>query len=171
MGPGLRKAALTVHVASSLGWLGAVGVFLTLAVAGTTSDEQGTIRAAYVAMELATRFVIVPLALATVVSGVVQALGTPWGLLRHWWVVIKLVVTVVAVLVLLQQLDPIRSLGEAAAAAPLGDGDLEQARSSLVLHAGSGLLVLLVPTVLSIYKPRGLTGYGRRKLRQGVGTA
>src|SRR5205807_5507006 len=63
MSPGLRKFALTVHVTSSIGWFGAVAAFLTLAVAGLTSQDVKYVRAAYLAMELTTWFVIIPLAL------------------------------------------------------------------------------------------------------------
>lgn len=34
---------------------------------------------------------------------------------------------------------------------------------ALVFHSGAGLLVLLLPMVLSVYKPKGLTGFGFRK--------
>jgi hypothetical protein len=33
-------------------------------------------------------------------------------------------------------------------------------------HAGGGLLVLLVITMLNVYKPRGLTPYGWRKQQE-----
>jgi len=32
-----------------------------------------------------------------------------------------------------------------------------------VVHAAGGLLVLLVLTILSVYKPRGMTRYGARR--------
>lgn len=153
---------LTAHVTSSVGWLGALGGFFVLAVAGLASEDPQTVRAAYPAMDLIARFVIVPLALASVLTGLVQALGTPWGLFRHYWVLIKFVVTVVAALVLLQKLGLISSLADAATATSLSSTDLREDRMSLVIHAGGGLLVLLVPTVLSIFKPRGMTRYGRR---------
>lgn len=60
MTPYVRKFALTAHVTSSVGWLGAVAVFLALAIAGLTSKDAQMVRAAYLAMELTTRFVIVP---------------------------------------------------------------------------------------------------------------
>lgn len=165
MGPWLRKLALTAHVTASVGWVGAVAAFLALAVAGLTSRDAGTVRAAYGAMEVTARFVIVPFAFAALLTGLVQSLGTTWGLFRHYWVMVKLVVTVVAILVLLQQLGPIRSLADAAAAGPLAPADLRAARRSLVVHSGGGLLVLLGPTVLSVYKPRGMTRYGRARSR------
>lgn len=161
MRPGLRNAALVAHVTTSVGWVGAVAVFLALATAGVSSDEPQTVRAAYVATDLAATYVLVPVALASLVTGVVQALGTHWGLVRHYWVVVKLVVTVLAVGVLLLQLGSIDRLGDTASARAFGPGELLDARRSLVVHAGGGLLVLLVPMVLSIYKPRGTTRYGR----------
>lgn len=83
--PRLRKFVLTAHLTSSVGWLGAIAAFLALAVAGLTSQDEQTVRAAYLAMELTAWFVTVPLALASLLSGLIQALGTPWGMFRHYW--------------------------------------------------------------------------------------
>ena len=41
-------------------------------------------RGAYLAMDLIGWFVIVPLSLASLLTGLVQALGTTWGLFRHY---------------------------------------------------------------------------------------
>ena len=163
MTPRVRKFALTAHVASSVGWLGAVAGFLALAVAGLNSQDDQLVRAAYLAMELTAQLVIVPLALASVLTGLVQSLGTTWGLFRHYWVLVKFVITIFATIVLLQQLEPLAYTADAAAGMTLSGTDLREERISLVAHAGGGLLVLLVPTVLSVYKPRGMTRYGRRK--------
>jgi len=69
MTPSLRKFALTTHVTSSVGWLGAVGAFLALAIAGLGSQDPQIVRAAYLAMHLTTWFVIVPLSLAALLTG------------------------------------------------------------------------------------------------------
>jgi hypothetical protein len=158
-----RKAALSMHVVSSVGWMGAVAAFLALAIVGLTSDDGSVVRSSYVAMDLTTRYVIVPLAVAALVTGLVQSLGTSWGLFRHYWVVVKLVVTVVATAVLVLQVATISDLAAAASSGSIAADDLREDRVSLVLHAGVGLLVLAVPLVLSIYKPRGVTAYGRRR--------
>jgi hypothetical protein len=162
---GPRKLALTAHVASSVGWVGAVAGFLGLALAGLNSDDAQLVRGAYLSMDLTVRFAIVPLALMAVLTGVIQGLGTPWGLFRHYWVVIKLVITIIATVVLLTELDPISEVADAARATTFGPETMRDERTSLVVHSGGGLVVLLVPTILSIYKPRGLTRYGRRKQR------
>jgi hypothetical protein len=163
MTPSLRKFALTAHVTSSVGLLGAIAAFLALAVVGLTGQDAQIIRAAYLAMELTARFVIVPLAFASLLTGLFQSLGTPWGLFRHYWVLAKLLLTVFATSVLLAKMKLISYAASLAAEAILPRADLRAAGIELALHAAGGLLVLLVPTVLSVYKPRGLTPYGRRR--------
>jgi len=162
MAPGLRKLALTAHVTSSVGWMGAVACFLALAVVGLTAGDDPAARAAYVAMKTTTWAVIVPLCLASLVTGVIESLGTPWGLLRHDWVVAKLVLTLLATVVLLAHTQPIGLLAHAAARATV-PGDLHSIRIQLLVDAAAALFVLLLATVLAIYKPRGMTPYGWRK--------
>lgn len=163
MGPSLRKFALTAHVTSSVGWLGAVAAFLVVAVAGLTSQDLQVVRAAYLAMELVGWCIIVPLSFASLVTGLVQALGTTWGLFRHWWVVIKFVLTILATAVLLLHMRPVGHLADVVAQATLERGELRGLRIQLVADAGAAIIVLLIATTLSIYKPRGVTRYGRRK--------
>src|SRR5919106_3182566 len=98
----LRKFALTAHITFSVGWLGAVVAYLALAIAGLTSHDAQMVRAAYLSMELMGWFVIVPFSLAALLSGLVQSLGTQWGLFRHWWILVKLLLTVIATIVLLR---------------------------------------------------------------------
>lgn len=163
MTPSLRKFALTAHITSSVGLLGAVAGFLALAIAGLSSQNAQMMRAAYLAMELIAWVVIVPLAFASLLTGIVQSLGTTWGLFQHYWVLAKLLLSVFVTIVLLLQMRSIGYLADVAAETVLTSADLREARMSLVAHAGGGLLVLLVPAALSVYKPRGMTRYGRRK--------
>jgi hypothetical protein len=160
MPPRLRKLALTAHVVSSVGWLGAAAAYLALAIAALSSAQPPIVRAAYLAMEPIAWAALIPLAFASLLTGVIQAFGTTWGLLRHWWVVMKLVLTVFATIVLLLHtpttVDPLARL---AAANRVDPGALP----GEILHAGGGVLVLLAAAVLAIYKPPGLTPYGRRK--------
>ncbi len=164
MSPWLRKLVLATHLTASMGWLGAVAAFLALAAAGLASTDAALVPAAYPAMNLIARFVIVPLAFASLVTGIISSLSTPWGLFRHYWVVVKLVVTVLATAVLLLQLEPLRDLANAAASGDLAAKGLREARMSMVMHSGGGLLVLLVPTALGVWKPRGRTPWGSRPL-------
>lgn len=162
MTSGLRKFALTTHVTSSVGWLGAVGAFLALAIAGVGSQDAEIVRAAYLAMHLITWFVIVPLGLAALLTGIVQSLGTSWGLFRHYWIVTKLLLTVLATIILLVHTQPIDRVAAVAAQTTLAAGDLRQLRIQLVGDACAALFVLIVTTTLSVYKPWGMTPYGVR---------
>ncbi len=114
-------------------------------------------------MELTARFVIVPLAVASLLSGIVQSLGTPWGLFRYYWVLAKLLLTTFATVVLLVKMPLIGYAARRAAEAASSSADLHTVGIQLAVHATGGMLVLLVITALSVYKPWGLTGYGRRK--------
>jgi hypothetical protein len=159
----LRKVALTAHITSSVGWLGAVAGFLALAVAGLTSADPQQVRAAYLAIELIGWFVIVPLSFASPLTGLIQSLGTSWGLFRHYWVLIKFLITIPATLLLLLHMQPVGHLARVVEETTLASGDLAGLRIQLAADAGAAILVLLVATALSVYKPRGLTSYGRRK--------
>ncbi len=163
MTPGLRKVALTAHVTSSIGWFGAVSAFLALAIAGMASQDPQLVRATYLVMGLITWFVIVPLALVSGLTGVVSSLGTRWGLFRYYWVLLKLVITVLATLVLLVHTQPIDLLASVAAKTAVLGADLHGAQFEMVIASSLALVVLLVLTVLSVYKPRGMTPYGQRK--------
>jgi hypothetical protein len=161
MSPRLRKVVLTAHVITSVGWLGAVVAYLALDIATRVGEDVTTVRGAYVAMGLIVRFAIVPLALAAVLIGVVNALGTSWGLFRHYWVLIKLVLTVVATWVLLQEASVVGRLADHA----VTSADPRELSSTLV-HSGGGLLILLTIAVLSVFKPRGVTRYGWRRQQE-----
>jgi hypothetical protein len=163
MPSGLRKFVLTVHVASSVGSLGSVAIFLALSVAGLTSQDAHMVPAAYLAMDFIARVIIVPLLLAALLIGLVQTLATPWSLFQHYWVLTKFLLTVLTIIVLLQQMEGISYVARVAAETTLSSADLLGLRRSLTTHATGGLLVLLLLVALSIYKPRGLTRYGWRK--------
>ncbi|MBA4864161.1 hypothetical protein H1V43_22950 [Streptomyces sp. PSKA54] len=162
MAPGVRKFALTAHVASSVGWLGSVAVFLVLAVVGLSSEDTQRAQGAYLAMQSAGWYVIVPLAFASLLTGLVQSLGTTWGLLRHYWVLAKLTLTVVATFLLLLHMQVADHVADAAVRTNLSGTDLDGMRVQLVVDAAAAVLVLLTTTALSIYKPRGITRYGWR---------
>src|SRR5262245_33562019 len=105
MKPRLRKFALTAHVSVSVGWIGAVAGFLVLSVAGLISTDADTVRGAYLSMNLIGWYMIVPASFAAFGTGLVMALGTPWGLIRQYWVFTKfLLVSFGASLLLLHQL-------------------------------------------------------------------
>lgn len=165
LAPRLTKLSLTAHITASVGWLGAVAGFLALAVVALTSPDAQIVRAVYVTMEPTGWYVLVPLSFTSLVTGLVQSLGTKWGLFRHYWVLFKLLVNVVSTVVLLSYMPTLGNVAGLAADTTTSNADLRALGFSPLLHSGAALLLLLVATVLSVYKPRGLTPYGQRRQR------
>lgn len=168
MTPSLRKFALTTHITVSVGWIGAVAAYLALVVGAMADPDEQRLRAAWIAMELIGRYAIVPLALASLLTGLVMSLATSWGLLRHFWVLISFGLTCFAVGVLLQHMPTVIAFARLAADA--GAADITGLRDGLrgeLLHAGFGLLLLLAVEALNVYKPQGLTAFGQRRLAEG----
>ena len=163
MSPRLRKLALTAHVAVSVGWFGAVAASIALAVVGLTSDDAQRVRAVYLAMAMIGWYVLVPFSLASLATGLVQSLGTRWGLFRHYWVLIKLVLNLVAVVVLLLYMQTLEALADTAEATTSVEG---LRGPSPAIHGTAAVILLLVALTLSVHKPSGMTPYGERKQRE-----
>lgn len=164
MNPRLRKLALTLHVTSSVGWIGAVAAYMALDVAAATSQDAQTLRAAYLAMGLTAWYVIVPAGFASLFTGLLMSLGTKWGVFRHYWVLISLLLTILATVVLLVETRTIDYFA-GIAADPTASSDHLRSLGSTLVHSIGGAVVLLIILVLNIYKPRGMTAYGWRKQR------
>src|SRR5260370_2688938 len=97
----LREFSIAAHVAFSVGWLGAVAAFLVLSIAGLTSHDAEVVRGVYLSMDLISRFIIIPMCFAALATGLLQALGTPWGLFRYYWIVMKFGLAIFATIALL----------------------------------------------------------------------
>ena len=155
MTPALRKLVLLSHVITSVAWLGAVIVFLVLAVTGVRSTDMQTVRSCYIVMPAITGYILVPFAFASLFSGLVLSLGTKWGLFRYYWVLVKFVINSLSIPILLLHARLIHEVAIAAATGALTLADLHDQRVQLVIIAAAALLALLAATVLSVYKPRG----------------
>ena len=164
MTPGLRRFTFTTHITSSVGWFGAVIVFLALAAIGLISQDEVTVRGAYLLMAPAAWFVLVPLAHASLLSGIALSLGTTWGLFWHYWISLKLLITVFATVVLPIYMGTFRQMAGVAADPTIGLGLVRN--PSPMVHAILALGLLLVATVLAVYKRLGMTAHGMRKQQE-----
>jgi hypothetical protein len=155
----MRKAALAVHICSSIGWIGAAVAYLALAVAAQVSQQASTVYSAWMGMELIGWAVIVPLGCLAFLTGLLMSLGTSWGLVRHYWVLIALVLTTLALGVLLLHMPTVTQTAELART--MTGADLAALGGDIV-HPAVGIGILIVVAVLNVYKPRGQTGLGQR---------
>lgn len=162
MTPRFQKFTLFAHITFSVRWFGSVIPYLALAIVSLTSSDHQTVQAACLSMNLIGWFVIVPFSLAALLSGLVQSLGTRWGLFRHWWILVKFALTIFAVVILFQHMREVSRLSLMAKNGILSGTEL---RPELI-HSAGGLLVLLAAIILSVLKPWGMTPYGRRQASQ-----
>lgn len=160
-----RKLALVTHIGASVGWLGTVVAFLVLAVVGLESGDAAVARSSYIAADLITRFAIVPLCVAALVTGLIQSLGTAWGLFRNYWVIAKLVLTVAGAGLLFLHTSVVAEVAGAAREAAFPKS-LHPLQVQLLGDSIAAIVLLVVTISLSVYKPRGVTPYGWRKQRE-----
>jgi hypothetical protein len=159
MSPPWRKLGLVVHVAGSVGWLGVVVASMVLGVVAMTAADADVVRGAYLVLEPLGWYALVPFSVLSLATGLVQALGTRWGLVRHYWVLAKLAMNLFATGVLLLYMQTLGFLADTARAIGPG-GDVSGLRSpSPIVHAAAAVVLLVVALVLSVYKPRGRTGF------------
>jgi hypothetical protein len=154
-----RAVLLTIHVVMSVGWVWLLGALVALEVIGLITVNPVERAGIATAMASIAVWVLIPVVFASLVSGLVLALSTPWGLVRHWWVLAKCVIavalTATGLVLLLPRLSQIvAGLGE-----PAG-------MQTLVVRSIS-LLLLLAATGVSVVKPWGKTPHGRRLQRAG----
>lgn len=146
LSPRWRKALLTLHIVTSVGWLGVSAVLLTLGAAGAAGADPAVV---YPALGLVGTVLLTPLAVAAWVFGLLTSLLTPWGVFKHWWVTVKLVATTVLTVLVLFALGPTLRLAATGAALP------GEAREQLLAAPIVQTVALIVVTVLSTYKPWG----------------
>ncbi|MEV5607080.1 DUF2269 domain-containing protein [Streptomyces sp. NPDC052225] len=153
-----RRALLVVHVAASACWLGVTLGLLALAVTATTTGAGPAVEASARSMKLFADWLVIPLALLTLLSGLVLSLGTPWGLARHRWIYVKfwltLATTTASVLVLRPGVDD--------AVATISAGGQVPRAADLLAGPIVSLASYVFMTAISVLKPWGLTRRGRK---------
>lgn len=154
MRPRTRKATLVVHIVAAGAWIGIDVVLGVLVFTALPAADTGTAALSYQALPL----LFWPMLTAAVVclaSGVALGLGTRYGLLRYWWVAVKLVLNVALVTLIAVVLQP--GLDEAAAhgRAVAAGGTASTGLSSLLFPPIVSTTALLVATVLAVYRPWG----------------
>jgi hypothetical protein len=145
--PRWRKLVLTAHVITAVGWLGVDLVLLTFGISGLAGADPELV---YPAQSYIGRMLFAPLSALVWLIGVVNALVTPWGLVKHWWVLVKLLVTTLMLCLVVFSLYPaLTEAGSLAAELPRRD------RINMVVAPSVSTSLLIFATGLSTYKPWG----------------
>ncbi|HEX6498900.1 MAG TPA: hypothetical protein VF054_07685 [Micromonosporaceae bacterium] len=141
-----RKLLLAVHITLAVALVGTDLALLVLGIAGLHAADP---RSVYPAARLVGAWVLAPLAVLALITGVVQAVTSRWGLLRYWWVGIKFAIAAVLTALVLFVLLP--ALGAAAG----GTAEVpDTRRTALAVAPAAAATLLVVSAFLAVYKPR-----------------
>jgi uncharacterized membrane protein len=165
LGASARKCVIVLHAISGIGWMGVdIALFLLLLHARTTGNAMEVI-SGYKAVSLIVPIAVPPLCLGVLCTGLLLGWGTPWGLLRYWWVFIKLllslVMTVLVFVALLPAVDALPDIANSLSANAVRER-LGRAGIQLMFPPVVSFALLGVAAVLSIFKPRALTPWAKR---------
>ena len=155
MGARTRKSVLLVHIASAGAWLGIDVVMAVLVFTALFTDDDRTKALSFQALELVAVWPLLTLGMLCLLTGILLGLGSRYGLVRYWWVAVKLALNLVLSGLVLVALAPeVADAAErarqfdAGAAASLGVGDL-------IFPPIVSPTALLVAMVLAVFKPWG----------------
>ncbi|WP_188189281.1 hypothetical protein [Nonomuraea sp. SYSU D8015] len=151
MRPRIRKTVLVIHIVASVALVGEVWGLVALNTAAALTEDLELAHSAYRLMPILVFAGGIPLSLTALATGITLGLTSHWGLFRHYWVVIKLVLLVAVICVGMFLFDP-----EGMAAATEGARPAAATRQwGQVAALSTQIVMLLVATALSVFKPRG----------------
>lgn len=157
-----RKVWQVIHIVSAVGWLGIELCVLGLTVIAFGTDDAGTVRLAHDAATLLAETFFLPATVLMLLSGVVLGLGTKWGLVRYYWVAVKLAIGLALLVAGTISLEvALRGVSDHAAESVLTDGEVISVIGMLSMIA----LLTLVSAVLSVFKPWGRIPWRRTAVR------
>jgi hypothetical protein len=160
----VRRTVLVLHVATSVGWLGLTFVLLVLGIVGLGTDDVWRYRGMYEAVGVLAGLLLIPIALLSLGTGLLLGLGSRWGLVRHRWVLTKLLINLAIVVGGVLFAGPRFAAAAQRVRDVVGDvvPEVAPVQIQIVTAAGAELALLTIAVALSVFKPWGRTRFGRR---------
>jgi hypothetical protein len=150
-----RKTTLLVHLLSGGAWIGIDVLVAVLVLAGMFARDTATRGLAYQALGTFVAWPMLVSGLVCLLSGLLLGLGTPYGLVRFWWVAVKLVINLLLCILILVLLMPsMPEVADHGASLTLGrpaGTDLPR----LFMPPAVSLTLLSFATLLGVFKPWG----------------
>ncbi|MGN9796113.1 DUF2269 family protein [Streptomyces sp. OZ13] len=163
-----RRLTLAVHVVTSVGWVGLSLAMAVLAVMGYTTEDAAVAKGVYYAMYVFDDTCVTVFSITAALSGILLSCGTKWGLLLHWWIIVKWVITLFMTIFAWFVIHPIVMQATENTATAGGAPPEPGWPADFLLWSVPVLFALLtVAAVVSVYKPWGRTSRGRRTAPRG----
>jgi uncharacterized membrane protein len=162
LGAGARRVVLIVHIVSAGSWFGIDVAMAVVIISVMTTDDPLTAASGLRTLEIITVWPLLSAGLVCLLSGIVLGLGSKWGLVRYWWVAVKLVLNLVLTGLVLVALRPeVTHLADQARRSMSGE-PVSFDLSNLFYPPTVSPALLLVAFTLSVVKPWGLMRRARR---------
>ena len=163
--PVARKAVLVLHVVAGIGWMGVDIALLVLLITARTTNDAALAISGFNAIGMIVPVAVPPLSLGILVTGLMLGLGTRWGLVRYWWVLVKLLLSLIMTVLVFVSLVPAVS-GIAILTATTISADAVRASlgtlpTMLMFPPVVSFLMLGAAAILSIFKPWQRTPWSR----------
>ncbi|MEU4419941.1 hypothetical protein AB0F81_04905 [Actinoplanes sp. NPDC024001] len=156
-----RRTTLVLHLAAAGAWIGIDVIVAVLVVTGWFSDDVAVRSLAYRALATFVVWPMLTAGLLCLATGLVLGLGSVWGLVRYWWVAVKLVLNLLLCALIVLALQPgmedVAGYGTDLLTASPDAGRV----SRLFFPPAVSLSVLVLATTLGVFKPWGRIGGGR----------
>lgn len=157
-----RLTTLVLHIVAAGAWIGIDVIVAVLVLTGWFSDDNATRGLAYQALA---NFVVWPMlsaGLLCLATGLVLGLGTKWGLLRYWWVAVKLVLNLALCTLILFALQPGMAEVDRYGHDVFTGAPVPDEVSTLFFPPAVSLTTLALATVLAVVKPWGRIRHASR---------
>jgi uncharacterized membrane protein len=152
LGKNTRKVWLVVHIVSAGAWIGMDLVMGVLVFAAMVTGDPATAALCYQVLAVFAVWPMLTMGVTCLISGIVLGIGSKYGLVRYWWVAVKLALNVVlCVLVLFALRSGVQE------AAEYGRTMTGPAPDGMVFPPIVSTVSLLFATVISVFKPWGRT--------------
>ncbi len=163
--PAARKALLVLHAICGIGWMGVDIALLVLLITARTTNDAALVVSGFNAIRMIVPIAVPPLSLGILVTGLILGLGTRWGLVRYWWVLVKLLLSLVmTVLVFVSLVPAVNSIAVLSATTISADAvraSLGTLPTMLLFPPVVSFLMLGAAAILSIFKPWRRTPWSR----------
>lgn len=150
-----RKVTLLLHILAAGTWFGLDAAMAILVFTSTSTDDPGTQAYALQALQLVTVWPMFTAAVLSLATGVLLGLGSKYGPVRYWWVLVKLCLNLLLMVLVLLALptgvDEAARIGGLLAAGQ----DVAWRVQEMIFPPIVSPTLLLVAFVLSIFKPWG----------------
>lgn len=170
LNPAARKTILVLHIVSGIGWMGIDMALFALLLTGRTTNDATLVVSSFNAIRIIVPAAVPALSISILVTGLILGLGTPWGLFRYWWVLIKLmlstIMTVLVFVALVPGVNEIAGLDLTTTSADAVRASLGSVPDDLMYPPIVSFSMLGIAAILSVFKPWKFTPWSKTNRKE-----